>query len=205
MIRPGPGVAFTWSDDGDMRPAGSEDRVRVSTSLGIGTEWATLRQVHGSTAVRVDTPGAAGDGDALVTDVPGLATAIFTADCIGVVLTGPGGVAVAHAGWRGLAAGVIESALGALAEIGKPADAAYLGPAIGPCCFEVGDEVADRFGEDRSKTTWGTVSVDLISNARRRLSPLSVWADGRCTACGGGYSHRADATAHRMAAIGWVA
>lgn len=203
MIQPAPGVAFTWSDDGDAR-ADVDVRRRVSSSLGISPEWATTRQVHGSTTHSVVKSGACGDGDALVTGIAGVPLAVFTADCLGVVFTGEGAVAVAHAGWRGLAAGVLDEALGAMADVGAQATHVYLGPAIGPCCFEVGPEVAEVFAADLATTTWGTTSVDLVAAAKRRLDTVSVWVDGRCTACGGGHSHRRDATDKRMAAIGWL-
>ena len=203
MIRPATGVAFTWSDDGDVR--GDHNRRRaVGEELGVGSEWATVEQVHGADAVPVSRPGPAGRADALVTTSHGLPVAVFTADCLGVVLRGEGGVGVAHAGWRGLVAGVLESAVSGLDEAGTPPLTAHIGPGIGPCCFEVGPEVAELFGEHTSLTSWGTTSVDLASAAARRLDGLDVWVDDRCTRCGGGFSHRRDSTPHRMAALGWV-
>lgn len=197
------GVAFTAPDDGDMRgdPAA---RRRVSDRLGIPASWATVDQVHGRRAVRVDRAGTAGAADGLVTTVPRLPVAIFTADCLGVVMTAPGAVGVAHAGWRGLSAGILEATVDLMEEAGAAPTAAYLGAGIGPCCFEVGEEVAELFPEDVSSTTWGSTSVDLVSAAGRRLGPLRLEADGRCTACQGGPSHRASATEVRMAAVGWL-
>ncbi|MGH8911868.1 MAG: polyphenol oxidase family protein [Acidimicrobiia bacterium] len=204
MIQPAPGVAFTWSGDGDIRA--DEDRRRVVASeLGIERAWAVVDQVHGSQAHVVAAAGTAGEGDALVSTTPRLPLAIFTADCLGVVLAGPGTIAVAHAGWRGLAAGVLEAATEAMAAERAAPVSGYIGPGIGPCCFEVGEEVADLFGHDVSATTWGTRSVDLVAAATRRLSSMEVWVDGRCTACGGGFSHRRDATPDRLAALGWIA
>lgn len=197
------GVAFTSPDDGDAR-GDREVRRRVSARLGIAEEWATVEQVHGAVAVAVDRPGPAGEADALVTAVPGLPLAVFTADCLGVVLHGPGTVGVAHAGWRGLAAGVIESTIDLMRQTGTAPTRAGIGPGIGPCCFEVGDEVAEAFPEAVSVTTWGTRSVDLRAAAARRLRGLDVWIDDRCTACGGGFSHRASGTSQRMAALGWL-
>src|SRR3990170_2717477 len=136
MIRPAPGVAFTWSDDGDVRSDAGCRRV-IGENLGGGAEWATLDQVHGGSSRFVTAPGEAGPGDALVTTTPGLAVAVFTADCLGVVLHGADTVAVAHAGWRGLASGVIEGATARMAAEGSPAATAHIGPGIGPCCFEV--------------------------------------------------------------------
>ncbi|MFP3913353.1 MAG: polyphenol oxidase family protein [Actinomycetota bacterium] len=197
------GVAFTAPGDGDMR-ADLANRRRISQRLGISPEWAVVHQVHGTRVVHVREPGLAGEGDAIVTDRPGLPAAVFTADCLGVVLHAAGAVAVAHAGWRGLAEGVLEATVAALTQVSARPDTAHLGPAIGPCCFEVGEEVASRFPDDVATTTWGSPAVDLAGAARRRLGDLATTTDGRCTACGGGPSHRRDATTDRMAAIGWV-
>lgn len=197
------GVAFTGPSEGDMR-ADLEARRAVALRLGVGERWATVDQVHGGDVVVVDRPGSAGPADAVVTTVPGLPLAVFTADCLGVVLTGPDVVGVAHAGWRGVAAGVLESTLDVMAEHGRGPVLAHIGPAIGPCCFEVGDDVASLFAGDERMTSWGTTSVDLVSAARRRLGGIDVDSDGRCTACGGGPSHRRDGTSERLAAIGWL-
>lgn len=197
------GVAFTRPSEGDMR-ADREARRAAAARLGISERWATVEQVHGDDVVVVDRPGPAGKADAVVTTVPGLPLAVFTADCMGVVLTAPDVVGVAHAGWRGVAAGVLESAVEAMGEHGRGPVSAHIGPAIGPCCFEVGDEVASLFIGDARVTSWGTTSVDLASAARRRLGGIDVETDGRCTACGGGPSHRRDGTTQRLAAIGWL-
>lgn len=197
------GVAFTAPADGDMR-ADPEARRRVSHRLGVAEDWATVHQVHGAEVVRATAPGANGPADGIVTTVVGLPVAVFTADCLGVVMHGPGVVGVAHAGWRGLAAGVLESTAGRMEQLGAGPRSADLGPAIGPCCFEVGDEVAETFPEDVAETTWGTLSVDLVGAAMRRLPGVDATVHGRCTACGGGPSHRRDGTESRMAAIGWL-
>ena len=202
MIRPTPGVAFTWSDDGDMR-SDLDARRKVSVQLGIDSDWATLNQIHGAEVHRVSHSGIVGDGDALVTTIPRLPLAVFTADCLGVVFTAPGAVGVAHAGWRGLQRGVLEATAAQIASLGFDTVTAHVGPAIGPCCFEVGEEVASAFREDVGMTTWGTTSVDMVSAAQRRLG-FEVVSDGRCSRCGGGWSHRRDGTTSRMAAVGWL-
>ena len=97
-----------------------------------------LHQCH-SADVHVARPGQVGDGDALVVREAGIAAVVATADCVPVVAVGAGGAAVIHAGWRGIVAGVVARALDALGG----AQRAWIGPAIGPCCYEVGDEVAD--------------------------------------------------------------
>ena len=101
-----------------------------------------LRQIHSGLALDA-RPGSAGDGDALVTGRPGLALAIATADCVPVLLAGRDRVAAVHAGWRGLVAGVIHTAVSRLGLV--PSEVrAWVGPSIGRCCYEVGDDVALR-------------------------------------------------------------
>jgi polyphenol oxidase len=203
-LRPSSGVAFTLAEDGDVR-ADHEARRRVSALLGISPEWATVGQVHGAKVLEVTSPGRAGEADALVTRLPGLPLAVFTADCLGVVVTGGGGVGVAHAGWRGMADDIVVRLVEFMVDVGIEPRSAHIGPGIGPCCFEVGPEVAERFPDEAATTTWDTMSVDLVAGAVRRLAPLPVWVSGRCTRHEAGHhSHRADATTSRMAAIGWL-
>src|SRR5690606_4198690 len=109
------------------------------------------------------------------------------------------------AGWRGLASGVIEETIRVMSEVGSEPVRGWIGPGIGPCCFEVGEDVRAHFPEDLSETTWGTMSVDLAAAALRRLDGIDMVVDRRCTACQGGLSHRRDRTPARMAAVGWVA
>jgi YfiH family protein len=138
---------------GDDALAVAENRRRVAEALGAAPVW--LRQVHGARVVRVHAEDAGRDpheADAAWTDAPGVACTVQVADCLPVLLaTRCGrGVAAAHAGWRGLAGGVVEAALGALCEGTSvaPADVvAWLGPCIGPGQFEVGADVVEAFGE----------------------------------------------------------
>ncbi|KAB2959206.1 MAG: polyphenol oxidase family protein, partial [Thermoanaerobaculia bacterium] len=103
---------------------------------------AWLRQVH-SARVLEAAAGACGEGDALVTGRAGVAATVATADCVPVLLAVPGAVAAVHAGWRGVVAGVVPAALERVRERGDLARAvAWIGPSIGPCCYEVGEEVA---------------------------------------------------------------
>jgi polyphenol oxidase len=197
------GSAFTGPADGDMRGDPASRRA-VSDRLGIASDWATVTQVHGGEAVRVERPGTAGEADGMVTTRPNLPLAVFTADCLGVVLTGPASVGVVHAGWRGLAAGILEATIGLMEQVDGSPRVATLGPSIGPCCFEVGDEVAALFPADVAATSWGTTSVDLAGAAARVLTGIELSRDGRCTACGGGFSHRASGTEARLATLGWL-
>jgi YfiH family protein len=173
--------------------------------VGAPNAWATIRQVHGAEIVVVDRAGDHGPGDALVTTAAGLGLAIFTADCAGVVIEAAGGVGVAHAGWRGARAGVVAALLERMAELGLVATRAHLGPMIGPCCFEVGAEVAAEFPGFLSTTTWGTTSVDLPSALRAQLGGLSTDAASECTFHDPGLlSHRRTHAPDRMAAVGWL-
>jgi len=197
------GGAFTELVDGDQRHSVT-NRQRVAESLGISPSWATVNQVHSGTAVTVSRSGDAGEGDGLITEEVGLPLALFVADCVGVVLHGRTAVGVAHAGWRGLRAGIVAEVAGLMAELGSPPERAVAGPAIGPCCFEVGPEVAELFEGHLGSTTWGTTSVDLLSVAAGQLD-VTLQKVGGCTRCGDGYfSHRGQLTPMRMAAIGWL-
>ncbi len=206
MIRPPGmiGVAFTAAADGDQR-ADSKAKDRVAIVLGIGSDWASVRQVHGNKVLEASHPGVVGEGDALWTRARGLPVAVFTADCFGVVLIGPGAAGVAHVGWRGAISGVVPALRSAMEKAGHPPSHAAIGPGIGSCCFEVGDEVAAEFEGPGSRTTWGSVSVDLRSSISADVSDLEVWASGSCTRHETGwYSHRRDATPSRLAALGWL-
>ena len=175
--------------------------------IGIQPEWATLRQVHGAVIIEVNRPGRAGNGDALTTVCRGLPLAVFTADCGGVVLETSGAVAVIHAGWRGLADGVVaETARYLKVHLERRGSVrAALGPMIGPCCFEVGEEVAELFPGPEATTLWKSTSVDLGEAIRSQVPGASWWSADACTRCGDGwFSHRATGTPYRMAAIGWI-
>ena len=198
------GVAFTDGADGDQRNDMTA-RSAVSAWLGIPRQWATVRQVHGITSHRATTPGELDEADALWTDVPGLPLAVFTADCFGVVLLAGSAVGVAHAGWRGTANGVVAALRREMTEQGHEPKIGAVGPGIGPCCFEVGAEVAERFPDDVTETTWGTRSVDLVSSIRRQLEGVEVWIAGSCTMHDPGlFSHRQTRTLLRHASITWV-
>ncbi len=108
---------------------------------------AWLKQRHGTEAVRVEDPGFGGDGDALIVSRTGVAATIFVADCVPVLIGAGENVAAVHAGWRGLASGVLASAIRELRRAGVTDTArteAWIGPAIGPCCYEVDEDVAGR-------------------------------------------------------------
>lgn len=197
-------VIFSDAGDGDLRSdAGA--RVELSRQVGIASEWATVSQVHGSRVVRVSAPGPAGEADGLWTAEPGLPVAIFTADCLAVALQARGASGLAHAGWRGAAGGVVSGLRDAMSEAGYVPERAFIGPGIGPCCFEVGPEVGERFSSNLARTSWGSASVDLYGAVRDSLPDLDVWAAEVCTKHDiGWFSHRADGTLSRQAGIAWA-
>jgi YfiH family protein len=206
MIRPAGfrGAFFGDALDGNGRDD-TEQRVRISNQLDIPSAWASRRQVHGGIVITVGESGVAGEGDGLVTESHGLPLAIATADCLPVVIEGDRSVALIHAGWRGVAAGVIGSGLEAMQSLGDTPRRAAIGPSIGPCCFEVGDEVVAAIGGFATKTNAGTQSVDLWSAAAAQLEGLNVWRSDICTFANPAYrSFRRDATSNRQVAVAWV-
>lgn len=164
----------------------------------------------------VTRPGehAGADADAAVTAVPGCVLAVRTADCAPIVIAGTESVAVVHAGWRGLLAGVVESAVHAQRTLGDEPVAAHLGPCIRPGCYEFGtadlDDVAAVLGPSvRATTGWGTPALDLpaaASIALERAGVPIVHDDSGCTACDDRwFSHRARGDTARFATTAWLA
>ena len=190
-----------------------ENRRRVVTALGGEPEALALnRQVHGATVLQARA-GSRGEveGDALWTDEPGLPIGALTADCVPVALVREAGeapaVAVVHAGWRGLLAGVVPAAV---ATLGGTV-AAAVGPAIGPCCFEIGEEVAEplrsAFGVDVVRDGRGDLPL-ATERALRAAGVASVERFDLCTVCEATrlFSHRRDAgVTGRQGVLGLVA
>ncbi|MBZ0114913.1 MAG: peptidoglycan editing factor PgeF [Thermoanaerobaculia bacterium] len=136
-----------WSDRGqgvEVRFVGKSSYHRgnpVSKLLpGAPDLAAFLHQIHSETVIETENHGDCGPGDGLVTSAMGLALIVVTADCVPVLLAGSERIAAVHAGWRGLVQGVIPRTLDAM--VGKGPVTAWIGPCIGPCCYEVGEEVA---------------------------------------------------------------
>lgn len=205
MIRaPGFGGAlFGTAAEGDAR---SDEAARaVFIAAGAPKEWAYVSQVHGNHVVEATRPGRLGEGDAIVTTATGLAITVAAADCVPIVLEGDGFAAVIHAGWRGAAAGIVRATLGFLERQGLATRRAALGPSIGPCCYEVGDEVLDRFPESAARTSWGTPSVDLRAIVTDQLDGVPVWVSDRCTMTDPELlSYRRDRTPRRQVAVAWL-
>lgn len=208
-----------WGDD----PAAvSENRRRVERAA--GGPIVVARQVHGATVVRVraDDDRAAlarADADGLCTDATGVVLGVFVADCVPALIIDPrtGACAAVHAGWRGTVAGVLPAAVRALAtEFGARSGdlRVALGPSIGPCCFEVGHEVAAAFEAlvsdahargivlPSARGTLGKANVDLKAANRLLLeragvSPEGIDAGPECTHCDRArfYSFRRDGSA----------
>jgi polyphenol oxidase len=180
-------------------------------------EPSWLRQVHGTQVVNLDLPTPGPEGDAAITLTRNRVCAIRVADCMPVLLAEEGGsvIGAAHAGWRGLCAGVIEATLG---EMQVPGDrvVAWLGPAIGPKAYEVGDEVRAAFVQREraaeaafTPTRPGHWLLDLYAVARQRLRARGVeriFGGGDCTYSDPQrfYSYRRDGTGGRMAAFLWL-
>jgi polyphenol oxidase len=205
---------FSTRSDGDFRvdadPVVLEDRRRRLVPDGTG--WTWLHQVHGTRVVTVHHPGehAGAPADAAVTDRAGAVLAVHTADCAPVLLsdTSAGVVGAAHVGWRGLAEGVLEATVEAMAVLGATTIRAVVGPHIRARCYEFGadalEEVAARYGDGvRATTSWGTPALDLLTGVRSALDGCeSVEARPGCTACEPDrfFSHRARVDAGRHAA-----
>jgi hypothetical protein len=159
-----------------------ENRRLACEELGLDAErLAVSRQRHTARATRA-RPGASEEvADALWTDEPGVPILALAADCVPVAIArtkGRPGLAVVHAGWRGLAAGVVEAAVSALGA----STAAIVGPSIGPCCYEVGPEVTGQFDADLARNGM----LDLWSAAERALGRAGVEEVERldlCTRC----------------------
>jgi hypothetical protein len=222
---------------GDAAAAVAQNRRCLAAAAGLPSEPVWLAQVHGVNVADLDAVGPA-DGletagasrgaaapaaaalqpaDAAFTRQPGRVCAILTADCLPIVLAADSGdlVAAAHAGWRGLAGGVIEATVRALG-VAPERLLAWLGPAIGPRHFEVGAEVREALlqGDSGAQDAFlpnsrGRFMADLAALARRRLEALGVgriYGGGRCTHADSErfFSHRRDGTTGRQATLIWL-
>ena len=214
-VWPAPANVNAWVT---LRPLGDmagDGRRKVHGLL--RTEPAWLKQVHGTSVVDADSRPEAPVGDAAVARSRGTVCAVMAADCMPVLLADETGavVAAAHAGWRGLSAGVIEAAVAAM-RVPPASVIAWLGPAIGPRVYEVGEEVRTAFLERDASSQAAFVAtrpghwlLDLYLVARQRLAKLGVER-----VCGGGlctysdperfYSYRRERAAGRMAALIWL-
>jgi polyphenol oxidase len=182
---------------GDEEARIAENRRIVCASLGLDAERIAVNRQRHTAVVHRARPGAHETGDALWSDEAAQPVLALAADCVPIAIattTGPPALAVAHAGWRGLAAGLVE---GTVAALGGSKTAAIIGPSIGPCCYEVGPEVSSRFDDD---LTDGRM-LDLWTAAERALRGAGVGSVDRldrCTRCHSDefFSHRASGLPH---------
>ncbi len=217
---PGGGRAlFTARSEGNMSSVGGEGaehgagaRERLRTRIGV-ERLARGYQVHGSLVARVtDMPGgdqsAAGSerADGQATALPGVGTMVLVADCLPVALGCSGAVAMIHAGWRGLAAGVLEQGVHTLEVLAPGAElVAVVGPGAGVCCYEVGPEVHAAFADSHRDGR----HIDLRAIAHERLRAAGVAAVHdvpACTICDPRFfSHRREGEhAGRQAGVAWL-
>jgi hypothetical protein len=197
---------------GDLVERVDENRRRACEALGADVAKLGLNnQVHSDRVLRAAVRQRGERADGLWTDEPDVPLLAMSADCVPIVLVrteGTPAVAVLHAGWKGLLAGIVASGVDAL---GGGAITAAIGPAIGPCCYEVGEEVAapfrERFGDDVMRGR----NLDLWTSAERALRAAGVARVDRfdrCTACEPEtfFSHRRDrGVTGRQGVIAYVA
>jgi YfiH family protein len=200
--------------DEPARVAANRERLRRLAGLPAEPRW--LRQVHGNAVAAAEA--AAPEADAMVTREPRVVCAVLTADCLPVLLCDEAGrhVAAAHAGWRGLQAGILEATVARLRAAGAGELIAWLGPAISARAYEVGAELREAFlgtdpgaGEGFAPNARGRWQMDLPGIARRRLLALGVAAVYGGTLCTHGdaarfFSHRRDGTTGRQATLIWL-
>ena len=199
---------------GDEPGRVADNRRGLAAALGIAPENVLMgRQVHGAELlwhevqqdpqVYAEVVRSPHEVDAHATDQPGLVPLVMVADCLPVAFAGPGGVAMAHGGWRGLADGVLERAAESVG-----AEAAAVGPGIGPCCYEVGEEVLESFAgldgvADGRMLDLPAVAAALLERAGvERVERADV-----CTSCNAElfFSHRRDGeTTGRQAGLAWL-
>ncbi|MBF8767829.1 peptidoglycan editing factor PgeF [Pseudomonas putida] len=200
---------------GDDPAAVAQNRLRLSGEFDIQPAW--LKQVHGLAVVDAD-PSRVVEADASWTDRPGIACTVMTADCLPVLFCDQAGtqVAAAHAGWRGLAGGVLEATLDRL-DVPPAQVLVWLGPAIGPQAFEVGLEVRDAFTAVHPEAARafvdgerpGKLMADIYALARIRLAArgvTAVYGGGLCTVSEERFfSYRRTPQGGRFASLVWLA
>jgi YfiH family protein len=200
---------------GDNPLAVSRNRMLLAPLLPSEPVW--LNQTHGLTVVNVAQAGCLPEADASVSSHPGAVCVVMTADCLPILLCDEQGTVVgaAHAGWRGLCDGVIETTVNAM-KVPPPTLMAWLGPAIGPAEFEVGDEVRAAFVVQQPQAAAAFVPsasgrwlADLYQLARLRLNALGitrVYGGGLCTYSDPErfYSYRRDGVTGRMGTFIWL-
>ena len=199
---------------GDEPDRVRENRARLSAALDRDAEGVVMgRQVHGTELERhngrqqprvyADVVRSPVEVDAHATSDAGLTPLVMVADCLPVALVGPGGVAMAHCGWRGLAAGIVSEAAEAV-----QAEAAAIGPGIGPCCYEVGEEVLSEFAGTDGVARGRMLDRTAVATAKLEEAGIgSIESSGLCTSCNAElfFSHRRDGErTGRQAGLVWI-
>lgn len=214
----GPYASLNLGDHvGDDPVAVAQNRALLRAKLPAEPVW--LKQVHGNGVADAASASGVPEADASVARRAGAVCAVMTADCLPVLLCDEAGtvVAAAHAGWRGLAGGVVEATVKAM-NVGPERLLAWLGPAIGPAAFEVGDEVRQAFMAHDTQAEKAFVPnpanpqkwlADIFLLARQRLALLGVarvYGGGLCTYTDAErfYSYRRDQASGRMATLIWL-
>jgi purine-nucleoside/S-methyl-5'-thioadenosine phosphorylase / adenosine deaminase len=199
---------------GDEPERVKENRSRLAEAVGRRPEDVVMgRQVHGTELRRhdgtqeprvyADVVRSPEEVDAHATSSPELTPLVMVADCLPVALVGPGGVAMAHCGWRGLAGGMIAKAVEAV-----QAEAAAIGPGIGPCCYEVGEEVLSAFSDLDGVARGRMLDLTVVATALlERAGVREVESSGLCTSSNPDlfFSHRRDGErTGRQAGLVWI-
>jgi len=205
----------------DEPEAVQRNRARLHDEVGVPP--ALIRQVHGTTVRRIAALPVEGlmplpdegvklpEADGQATPLRDVAPMVMTADCLPIALAGEGAVAMLHAGWRGLAAGIVAEGVRALRELGAEGSLeAAIGPGAGPCCYEVGEEVHREFAGYDGRARRGR-NLDLKAIARDQLDAAGVQEVhdiGLCTICSDEslfFSHRRDrGVTGRQAGLAWL-
>jgi len=199
------------TDDADEAVTRNRELLREQ----LGVSLAHIRQVHGTVVRRVTTPPQPSpdfpEADGQATALPRIGLTVLVADCLPIALAGGGVVAMLHAGWRGLADGIVAKGVRAMHELGAERRlAAAIGPGAGPCCYEVGDDVHAAFAHHSAAVHRGAnLDLKLIAREQLERAGVEVVADaGLCTICAPRsllYSHRRDGgVTGRQAGVAWL-
>ena len=209
-------VVVTDSRDGDLAPQADSAALETRQAGVAPMPWTWLRQVHGSGVVEVGWPGDrhGATADAAVTNRVGCTLSVTVADCAPVaILADGGGLAVVHAGWRGILGGVIESAMDLLSDVTVGPFRAVIGPCINACCYAFGvddlERVVAHLGDGAGgKTRTGHPALDLpaaVIATLRGVGVVESEVDGTCTSCDDDYwSYRSTGTRERHAMAAWL-
>ena len=207
-------VAISPRQDGDFSIDAEPEELLARRRRIIDRPWAVVRQVHGRRVVEAGEAGPELEADGIVTAETERPIAVQGADCAPLAfITKSGPIGVAHVGWRGLAAGMIDAMIERLGAHGTTIDHVVVGPSIGVECYAFSEAdltpLVEQFGSGvRGRTADGRPALDLAEGIRSALAAHSVddvRRHGRCTACSGeGFSHRADGDGRRLALVAWI-